>query len=180
MGKILPFADLRHKYGTIFRISLRNKLCVVKEVVRDQDSIFTNRDIPVVAIVATYGANDVVFSQLNPQWRAMRNVFAQEMMNIKILDLFYNVRNDHDEKPVEMGPLIFRTELKVMMNMLWGGKFIGEEGEGIASEFLVVAPKIVDLFGKPNIFDFFPLLAGLNIQGVKKQMNHNLCDEKCE
>ncbi|KAL7105702.1 hypothetical protein ACP275_07G060900 [Erythranthe tilingii] len=73
-------------------------LCAVKEVVRDQDSIFTHRDIP-VAIVATYGANN--------KWRAMRKVFAQEMMNIKGLDSFYNLSKDHDEKPVEIGPLIF-------------------------------------------------------------------------
>ncbi|KAL7150147.1 hypothetical protein ABFS83_05G090200 [Erythranthe nasuta] len=182
------FTELGHKYGPIFSLSLGNKLCVVinspslvKEVVRDQDSVFANRDIPAVAIVATYGANDVVFSELSSKWRAMRKIFAQEMMNAKSLDASYNLRRDQVRtavrqvhakigKPVEIGQLIFRTELKVMMNMLWGGKFEGEEGERIASEFLAVAPKLVDLFGKPNISDFFPLLAGLDIQGVKKQM----------
>ncbi|KAL9167324.1 hypothetical protein ABFS82_05G088900 [Erythranthe guttata] len=182
------FTELGHKYGPIISLYLGNKLCVVinspslvKEVVRDQDSVFANRDIPAVAIVATYGANDVVFSELSSMWRAMRKIFAQEMMNAKSLDASYNLRRDQVRtavrqvhakigKTVEIGPLIFRTELKVMMNMLWGGKFEGEEGERIASEFLAVAPKLVDLFGKPNISDFFPLLAGLDIQGVKKQM----------
>ncbi|XP_012856962.1 PREDICTED: cytochrome P450 71D7-like [Erythranthe guttata] len=95
------FIELGHKYGPIISISLGNKLCVVinspslvKEVVRDQDSVFANRDIPAVGIVATYGANDIVFSELNSKWRAMRKIFVQEMMNTKSLDASYNLRKD--------------------------------------------------------------------------------------
>ncbi|KAG8382380.1 hypothetical protein BUALT_Bualt05G0071400 [Buddleja alternifolia] len=62
------FTDLGHKYGPIYKLRLGNKLCVVisssslvKEVVRDKDVIFANRDGPIVAYVATYGGNDIAW-----------------------------------------------------------------------------------------------------------------------
>ncbi|XP_012833615.1 PREDICTED: flavonoid 3',5'-hydroxylase 1-like [Erythranthe guttata] len=46
---------------------------------------------------------------------------------------------------------------------------MGEGSEIFTTEFCGVLCKLIDLMGKPNISDFFPLLAGLDIQGVKKQ-----------
>ncbi|KAK6138673.1 hypothetical protein DH2020_027588 [Rehmannia glutinosa] len=184
------FKDLRHKYGPIFKLYLGNKLWVVisspslvKEVVRDQDAVFANRDSPVAALVGTYGANDIAWSPHNTQWRAMRKIFVQEMMSSTSLKESYSLRKDEVRKtirhvhikmgkPIEIGELSFRTELKVVMNMLWGGIIEGEEGNRIGAEFRVLISKIVDLFGKPNVSDFFPVLAGLDIQGVKKQMEN--------
>ncbi|KAL0409530.1 UNVERIFIED_CONTAM: cytochrome [Sesamum radiatum] len=54
--------------------------------------------------------------------------------------------------------------------MLWGGIVEGEEGRRVGDEFREVVIKLVDLIGKPNIADFFPILAWFDIQGVKKEM----------
>lgn len=183
------FSDLAHKYGPIFKLYLGNKLCIVisspslaKEVVRNQDAIFSNRDGPVAALVATYGGNDIAFSPPNSQWRAMKKLFVQEMMSSRCLEASYVFRKDEVRKairyvhgktgkPLEIGELSFRTQLNAIMNMLWGGTMEGEEGERIAAEFRVVLSKIVEVSGKPNVSDFYPVLAGLDIQGVKKEMD---------
>lgn len=190
LGKNLlhQFSDLGHKYGPIYKLYLGNKLCVVisspslvKEVVRDQDAVFAGRDITIAASVASYGGNDIAWSQHNSQWRVMRKVFVQEMQSNKSLEASYSLRRDEVRKaikhvyskigkPIEIGELSFRTELNVIMNMLWGGTTDGEEGVRIVAEFRVVVSKLIDLLGVPNISDFYPVLAGLDIQGVKKKM----------
>ncbi|KAK6161520.1 hypothetical protein DH2020_004901 [Rehmannia glutinosa] len=192
LGKNLlhQFTDLGHKYGPIYKLYLGNKLYVVisspslvKEVVRDHDAVFANRDSPVAALVGTYGANDIAWSPHNSQWRAMRKIFVQEMMNNRNLKESYSLRKDEVRKtirhvhtkvgmPIGIGELSFQTELNVIRNMLWGGIIEGEEGKRIGAEFRVLISKIVDLFGKPNISDFYPVLAGLDIQGLKKQMEN--------
>ncbi|KAK6161519.1 hypothetical protein DH2020_004900 [Rehmannia glutinosa] len=147
------FTYLGHKYGPIYKLYLGNKLYIVisspslvKEVVRDQDSVFANRDTPVAALVATYGGNDIAWSPQNSQWREMRKLFVQEMLSNKSLKESYSLRRDEVRKtikhahtnmgkPVEIGELSFRTELNVIMNMLWGGIIEGEEGKLIGAEF---------------------------------------------
>lgn len=183
------FTDLAHKYGPIFKLNLGNKLCVVitspslvKEVVRDKDTIFANRDVPIAAFVASYQGNDIGWSKLNPEWRAMRKLFAQEMMSSRSLQASYVLRKDEVRKAirqvinaaktgkaVEIGDLSFRTQLNVLMNMLWGGTMEGEEGDRITAGFCVLLSELTDLSGKPNVSDYYPLLAGLDLQGVKKQ-----------
>ncbi|KAL0310313.1 UNVERIFIED_CONTAM: cytochrome [Sesamum calycinum] len=182
------FGDLAHQYGPIYKLYLGNKLCVVinspslvKEVVRDQDSIFADRDANIAALTVTYGGNDIAFSPHNSRWRAMRKIFVREVLSSGSLHASYNLRKDEVRKairgvynnigkPVQVGELSFRTELNVIMNMLWGGIVEGEEGQKVGDEFREVVIKFVDLLGKPNIADFYPVLARFDIHGVKKEM----------
>ncbi|KAL0285460.1 UNVERIFIED_CONTAM: cytochrome [Sesamum angustifolium] len=182
------FGELADQYGPIYKLHLGNKLCVVinspslvKEVVRDQDSIFANRDSNIAALAATYDGTDIAFSPHNSQWRAMRKVFVREVLSNSSLQASYDLRKDEVRKairyvyndigkPVHFGELSFRTELNVIMNMMWGGVLEGEEARRVGEEFQEVVIKLVDLLGKPNAADFFPVLAWFDIQGVKKEM----------
>ncbi|KAL0285465.1 UNVERIFIED_CONTAM: cytochrome [Sesamum angustifolium] len=182
------FADLAQRYGPIYKLYLGNKLCVVinspslvKEVVRDQDSIFADRDANIAALAATYGGKDISFSPVNSEWRTMRKIFVREVLSNKSLQGSYNLRKQEVRKaisrvyndvgkPVHFSELSFRTELNVIMNLLWGGILEGEECERVGEEVREVVTKIVDLLGKPNVADFFPVLARFDIQGVKKEI----------
>ncbi|KAK4486396.1 hypothetical protein RD792_009070 [Penstemon davidsonii] len=85
---LVQFMGLAHNYGPIYKIRLGTKLWVVigspsltKEVVRDHDSVFANRDAPIAAQVATYGINDIAWSPNNHEWRKMRKIFVREMQS---------------------------------------------------------------------------------------------------
>ncbi|KAL0446079.1 UNVERIFIED_CONTAM: Flavonoid 3'-monooxygenase [Sesamum latifolium] len=182
------FGELADQYGPIYKLYLGNKLCVVinspslvKEVARDQDSIFADRDSNIAALAATYDGNDIAFSPHNSQWRAMRKMFVREVLSNNSLQASYDLRKDEVRKairdvynnigkPVHFGELSFRTELNVIMNMMWGGVVEGEESQRVGEEFQEVVIKLVDLLGKPNVADLFPVLAWFDIQGVKKEM----------
>ncbi|KAL0296155.1 UNVERIFIED_CONTAM: Flavonoid 3'-monooxygenase [Sesamum radiatum] len=175
LGKNLlhQFADLAQRYGPIYKLYLGNKLCVVinspslvKEVVRDQDSIFADRDANIAALAATYGGKDISFSPLNSEWRTMRKIFVREVLSNKSLQGSYNLRKEEVRKaisrvykdagkPVHFGELSFRTEINVIMNLLWGGTVEGEECERVGEEFREVVTKIVDLLESQILRTFF-------------------------
>ncbi|XP_051130110.1 geraniol 8-hydroxylase-like [Andrographis paniculata] len=181
------FSQLASKYGEIYMLRLGNKLCVVinspslvKEIVRDQDNVFSNRSTPVAAMIATYGAKDIAWSPNNSEWRAMRKVFVREMLSNKSLEVSYTLRKNEVRKAiqrvykngkaaVEISLLTFQTEMNVITSLLWGELLEGEDEEIYGKKFRAIIPKLIDLFGKPNISDFYPFLAGLDIQGIKRQ-----------
>ncbi|XP_073124549.1 labd-13Z-ene-9,15,16-triol synthase, chloroplastic-like [Henckelia pumila] len=182
------FTELAQKYGPVYKLWLGSKLSVVisspsliKEVVRDHDTVFANRDPPVAAMVATGGV-DIVWSPYGQYWRDMRKLFVREMLSNRNLEASYHLRKDEVRKvvkslcmkiktgsSVEISELIFVTELNVVFNMLWGGTMDKKIMDRIGSEFREAISKVVDLLGKPNVSDFFPVLAKLDVQGIEKE-----------
>ncbi|CAI9093807.1 OLC1v1029387C1 [Oldenlandia corymbosa var. corymbosa] len=182
------FAELAQKYGPIFKFRLGNKLCVVlsspslvKEITRDQDVVFANRDATVAAEVLTFGGYDIAWTAYGSYWRNMRKVFVREILSGSNLDACYDLRKDevikaieyvgmNVGKPVRIDELAFQTELNVILRMLWGGTHeANQKSEKAVADFRVVFAKIVNILGKPNISDFFPILRWFDIQGVAKE-----------
>lgn len=181
--------ELSQQYGPIYKFWLGGKLCVVlnspslaKEVVRDQDSIFANRDPPIAGLVATYGGLDIGFSPNGSYWRDMRKLFVREMLSNRNLEACYSLRRHEVRKtiknvhtnignPVDIGELAFVTEINVIMSMIFGSNFVEEmEKHKIdGTEFRELVIKYLQMLGKPNISDFFPTLARFDLQGIQKE-----------
>lgn len=182
------FAELAHLYGPIFKLWLGNKLCVVlsspslaKQVVRDQDIIFANRDPPVAAFAYTYGGLDIAWSPYGSYWRNLRKVFVREMLSNTSLEACYPLQRSEVRKaitnayskigtPMDIGQLSFQTVVNVTLSSLWGNTPEAHNDGKLGAEFREAASEITELLGKPNISDFFPTLAGFDIQGVERQM----------
>ena len=179
------FEELAGFYGPIYKVWLGQKLCVVisspslvKEVVRDQDTIFANRDPPIAARVASYGGADIAFSSYGPDWKKLRKIFAREMLSNANLDGSYTlrreevkntIRNVYDKMgtPIDLGVLAFVTGINTVMNMVWGDT-LREEGTNIGAEFKRIVAEMMVLIGKPNVSDFFPVLAMFDLQGIER------------
>ncbi|XP_009595838.1 labd-13Z-ene-9,15,16-triol synthase, chloroplastic-like [Nicotiana tabacum] len=183
--------ELSQKYGPIYKFWLGSKLCIVlnspslaKEVVRDQDSVFANRDPPIAGLAATYGGVDIGFSPYGSYWRDMRKLFVSEMLSNRNLEASYGlrthevrktIRNVHTKigNPIDIGELAFVTQMNVIMSMIFGSKFVEEKekhGKDGSAEFKEVVVKVFQVLGKPNISDFFPMLARFDLQGIQKEM----------
>ncbi|KAL8064420.1 hypothetical protein ABFX02_01G088700 [Erythranthe guttata] len=183
----IQLTDLARKYGPIYKLWLGTKLCVVisspsliKEVVRDHDAVFANHDPTVAGLVATGGV-DIVNSPYGPHWRNLRKVFVREMLSNKNLDdsgplrryeVRRAVRNLYGKigTNVDVGELIFITEVNVVLCLIWGGALEGENRDKIGARFREKVAKFVELLGKPNLSDFFPILAKFDFQGIEKEM----------
>ncbi|XP_042504273.1 geraniol 8-hydroxylase-like [Macadamia integrifolia] len=182
------FANLARTYGPIFKLHLGNKLGVIvsspslaKEVLKDQDTTFANRDPPIAARVATYGGIDIAWSPYGPQWRLLRKVCVREMLGNASLDAVYGHRRREIRQtisyiysksgcPVNVGEQMFLTVLNLITSMLWGGTVEGGKRDSLGAEFRRLVGEMTELLGKPNVSDFYPSLARFDIQGVERDM----------
>ncbi|TKY55377.1 Flavonoid 3'-monooxygenase [Spatholobus suberectus] len=183
------FAGLAQIHGPIFKLRLGSKLGIVltspamaREVLKDHDTVFANRDVPAAGRVATYGGFDIVWTPYGPEWRMLRKVCVLKMLSNATLDSVYDLRRKEVRKtvaylydrvgsPVNVGEQVFLTVLNVITNMMWGGAVEGAERERLGAEFREMVAEMTQLLGKPNVSDFFPGLARFDLQGVEKQMH---------
>ncbi|XP_047326720.1 flavonoid 3'-monooxygenase CYP75B137-like [Impatiens glandulifera] len=182
------FTALAKTYGPIFSLRLGNKIAVVistssvaQEVLKDQDIIFANRDVPIAGKVAFYGGSDILWSPYGPEWRMLRKISVQEMLTKSKVDSFYDIRQREVRKMinrlwvrrmslVNVGEEMFMTMLNSISTILWGecGNEMRERNLGI--EFRLFVEELTMLMGVPNISDFIPSLSYLDLQGIEKKM----------
>ncbi|GJV81734.1 cytochrome P450 76C1-like protein [Tanacetum coccineum] len=182
------FTNMANIYGPIFKFHLgTSKLYVVintpelaKAVVRDQDEAFSNRDQTVAASVISYGGQDLVVSKNNSHWRKLRKIFVHEVMSNKSLEACGFFRRDQVRKtimnvfsnidtPINISEIAFMTEANVITSMLFDST-LDHFGDSFVADLQLVSAKIVEIFGKPNLSDFFPSLAWFDLQGVQRDM----------
>lgn len=183
------FAGLARTYGPILKLQLGHKLGIIvsspnlaREVLKDHDITFANRDVPDVARIAAYGGSDIAWSPYGPEWRMLRKVCVLKMLSNSTLDSVYELRRREVRNiisyiygkpgsPINVGEQTFLTILNVVTSMLWGGTVPGEERGRLGAEFRRVVADMTELLGAPNISDFFPALARFDLQGLVKKMS---------
>ncbi|KAL6182011.1 hypothetical protein ACLB2K_043434 [Fragaria x ananassa] len=181
------FAGLAQTYGPIYKLRLGTKLGIVitspslaREILKDHDVTFANRDVPAVGRAITYGGSDIVWTPYGPEWRMLRKVCVLKMLSNTTLDSVHERRRRQVRatvgfiysrvgSPVDVGEQMFLNVLNVITNMLWGGTVQGEAAM-LGAEFRQVVTEMTALLGKPNVSDFYPSLARFDLQGVAKQM----------
>ncbi|PWA38315.1 cytochrome P450 [Artemisia annua] len=183
------FTNLAHTYGPIFKIYLGSKLHIVintpelvKVVVRDQDEIFSNRDLTVAASAYSYEGRDLVLSNNNSNWRNLRKMFVHELLSKKNLEACssfrrYEVRKTINKIFSKIGTKIniyeisFSTEANVIASMVWENTYVkGTHDSDFGAELQMVSAKVNEIFGQLNLSDFFPSLAWFDLNGIKREM----------
>ncbi|XP_010276892.1 PREDICTED: flavonoid 3'-monooxygenase-like [Nelumbo nucifera] len=182
------FAELARTYGPITKLQLGKKLGIVitspslaKEVLKDHDTTFANRDVPAAGRAATYGGLDIVWTPYGPEWRLLRKVCVREMLGTATLDAVYGLRQREVRRTVEylysrtgsqvnIGEQMFLTVLNLITSMLWGDTIKGEERSRLGAEFRQAIGEMTALLGMPNVSEFFPILARFDLQGVERKM----------
>eukprot|EP00262_Sarcandra_glabra_P012585 TRINITY_DN3276_c0_g1_i1.p1 TRINITY_DN3276_c0_g1~~TRINITY_DN3276_c0_g1_i1.p1 ORF type:complete len:540 (+),score=47.07 TRINITY_DN3276_c0_g1_i1:70-1689(+) len=197
----LPFLDpqlhfqlveLSRKYGPVIKLRLGRKTWVVasspstaKEILKDHDVIFANRTLATIAPTISYGVKDIIFSPYGPTWRMLRKICAMKMMGKASLDALCELRrcevqrtisyiNTKAETSVNIGDQMFMTMLNLILNMLWGGMLKGEERSSVGAKFRKAVSELSEIFSKPNISDFFPILARFDLQGVERRTKEQM------
>ncbi|KAJ4847201.1 hypothetical protein Tsubulata_049635, partial [Turnera subulata] len=183
------FLNLARTYGPIYKLSLGQKLCIVissptlaKEVVQEQDIIFANRSPTIAASTFSFGKKDIACAAYGPEWRMLRRIFAHEMLSNANLDSLYPLRREEVMKSVRelygkigqrvnIREVAFCTVTNVISSMTWGGTLGAVNGEtDLVGLFRALVPQLTDLLQRPNVSDFFPVLARFDIQGVERKM----------
>ncbi|GMP73932.1 hypothetical protein CsSME_00031513 [Camellia sinensis var. sinensis] len=173
--------NLAKTYGPILTLWLGQKLTIVvsspaiaREMLKDHDTTFANRDVSVAAKQSAYGGGDVAWSHYGSEWRMLRKLAVRGMLSNTRLDSVYSLRSREIRRtigyifrnrvgfPVNISDQMFLIMFNVVTNMLWGCSIEGEDRVSIDG--------MIQLLGKPNISDFYPGLARFDLQGIEKKM----------
>lgn len=175
-------------YGPIFKFWMGTKLCVVisspqliGQVVREQDTVFANRDVSIAALILTHGGNDIAFASYGPKWKKLRKIFANEMSSNTVLNNLYGLRREEVRKsvrylydrintPIDIGSLVCQTAINSIMNMTIGASLKGVDAPIDSCQIKKVIEDLVMLLGKPNISDVLPMLKSFDIQGIARDI----------
>ncbi|KAF5954393.1 hypothetical protein HYC85_007249 [Camellia sinensis] len=184
---ILPFLDpelhscfesLSRTYGPIMRLPMGTKVGIVvsspfaaREMLRDHDITFANRDVPELASAAVAkGDSDIVFSPHGPEWQMLRKVCVREVLGSATLDSVYYLRRREIRNTGRVSNS--RGSVNVSDCFKCNNKHVvgGQERASIGADIQVVVVDSMELLAKPNLSDFFPGLAQFDLQGLKKQL----------
>ncbi|XP_068651240.1 7-ethoxycoumarin O-deethylase-like [Aristolochia californica] len=173
------FAALARTYGPIMTLQLGRKLCIIvtspslaKEVLKDQDATFANRDVLAAARALPNGLHGMGWAPYGLQWRMLRKITMSNMLNQSGIESFHGLRREEVRlmlvrvyeavnSRVNFGELVFVPLFNVLTGMLWGGS--------LKEEILNVVGDVSEMFGRADVSDVFPVLARLGIQGVVRK-----------
>nr|ALG05121.1 cytochrome P450 [Sinopodophyllum hexandrum] len=186
------FAKLAEKYGPVIKVRLGSKLCIVfsspavaKEVLKDYDATFADRDQSAMGLALSYGGVDLGVAPYGDHWRMLRKLCVKELINHTRLTALYDLRRREARRminriytkigsPLSLNEEILLTTFNFITNMMWGGTLEKEEMSRLTTEFRLVVHEMIDLMGKPNISDYFPALAPFDLQGLEPKMKKNV------
>lgn len=182
-------AKLSKTYGPLMALRLGSVTTVVvssvsmaKEVLLKNDLAFSGR-FPVDAASALGHVEvSVIWMPVTPLWRSLRKICNSHVFSISRLDASEDLRSRKVEdllsfvekcskegKTIDIGEVAFVTSLNLLSNTFFSIDF-AQLGSDRSQEYKNIIWKIVTEFGKPNFADYFPVLKGLDLQGIR----HNL------
>ncbi|CAL1391920.1 unnamed protein product [Linum trigynum] len=186
-GRKIPihrqFNDLAAQYGPIFKIWVGGQLHVVisspalaKQVLRDDESNFSGRDLPLAIRACTYGGLDLAGLPMGRDWNFMKKVVLREVLSNPSLDRCYELRRSvvvkalrevRSGQPVGVLELAHKMVANATMAMTWGGSDHGDVVDKDKTRRL--GDEMMTLMEQPNVSDAFPLLARFDLQGIGRK-----------
>ncbi|KAG4149984.1 hypothetical protein ERO13_D05G367200v2 [Gossypium hirsutum] len=160
--------------GSVLAIVI-NSPSLAKEVLKVQDAIFANHDVPAATVVGTFGGINILWRPNGSRCNQLRKLVVCEIMSKQSLDACYVLRQREVRRMVKeihgkvgssvnIYEQLSATALRVMMSTLWG-----DDPSQDLIEFRKRLDEIVITFGAPNVSDFFPILAPFDLQGIESK-----------
>ncbi|TYH51130.1 hypothetical protein ES332_D10G253200v1 [Gossypium tomentosum] len=168
LGK-LPHRSLRHlsrKYGSLLLLQLGynptvvvSSADIVREIVKNHDSVFSDRPRTTAIDILFYGAGDMAFAPNNKFWKQVRKISVVELFSHQSLHSFQFVRDEQVELLInKIRSACLKGESINMTDMLM---FVSKE-DG-CTKFGELAKRLSILFTSSCIGDMFPYLRWVDV-----------------
>ncbi|KAL0896347.1 hypothetical protein Bca101_080308 [Brassica carinata] len=190
------FADLSRTYGPIMHLKFGRLNTVIvstpeaaKEVLKTHDQTLSGRSPPNSILSINHHNVSVAWTHpSSPHWRRLRRLSVTQLFSpqrveatkalrvkkVQELVSFVNERSESEEA-VDIASASFTTVLNIISNILFSVD-LGSYGSGKSNEFQDSVLGDTEAAGRPDLANFFPFLAFLDLQGNSKQMK--LCTER--
>ncbi|KAF8377608.1 hypothetical protein HHK36_030990 [Tetracentron sinense] len=161
-----------------------------EECFTKNDIVFANRPRLLAGKHLGYNFTSLAWAPYGDHWRNLRRITALEIFSSNRLQMFSGIRSDEVRsmiqrlvrgcssdggfKMVEMKSVFFELTLNIMMRMIAGKRYYGEnvgesESEG-ARKFREIVTETFHLGGATNIGDFLPVLKWVGFKGMEKPL----------
>ncbi|KAK4393422.1 cytochrome [Sesamum angolense] len=185
------FSRFSQTHGPIFSLKLGVRRVVVvsspnlvEECFTINDVIFSNRPRVLVDKYIGYDHTTAAGAPYGHQWRGLRRLGAQEVLSVTRLNSFSRVRQDemrrmmrnliggNESGKLELRPKVFELIFNIIMRMLVGKRYYGEEKENknLGEQFREMVSEVFEHAQSSNPEDFLPFLLWIDYRGFKKKM----------
>ncbi|XP_023759799.1 cytochrome P450 76T24 [Lactuca sativa] len=198
IGSLLKLSDKPHRslatlssrYGPLMSLKLGSRTTIVvsspdvaKEFFHTHDISFSGRSIPDVARIVDHDQYSLAWLPTGDQWRRLRRITREYFFSVQRLDGSALLREekvqellDHVDrcctngKAINIGAVVFTTTLNVLSKYMFSVDF--SQYDTVSSqEFKEAVMSLLEIAGKPNLADFFPILKPLDPQGLVRRGN---------
>ncbi|XP_057774983.1 cytochrome P450 71AU50-like [Salvia miltiorrhiza] len=183
------FRRLAEEHGEIMHMRLGSLPIVVVSspataelVLKTHDAVLSDRPHYLSTTRLTYGHRDVIFAPCGPYWRNMRKLCTLELLSGLRIDEFQPMRRaeimravDGLRRAAEEGEVVDVSArvsgLVGDMNclMVFGRKFVDRDLDQELG-FKDVIEETTRVAAQPNLGDYFPLVAPLDLQGLNRRV----------
>ncbi|KAK8964040.1 Geraniol 8-hydroxylase [Platanthera guangdongensis] len=179
-------ARLARIHGPVMSLKLGSIHAVVisspssaREALKSKDIPFSDRHVP--DTVRAHGHNEVSLAWTSPNksWRYLRTLLKTHLFSSPALDASQSLRRrkvqelvtyikELDGEAVKIGQAAFCTVLNLISSTFLSINVVDFKSES-AQEFKELICGIMEEAGRPNVSDFFPLLAPMDLQGRRRR-----------
>uniref|UniRef100_A0A2C9VXF0 Cytochrome P450 n=1 Tax=Manihot esculenta TaxID=3983 RepID=A0A2C9VXF0_MANES len=163
------------------RVLLVSSPSAVEECFTKNDIALANRPRLLAGKHLGYNFTSLAWAPYGDLWRNLRKLSSLEILSSYRLQLLSSIRSDevkillhrlfrNKDEMVDLKSAFFELMLNVMMRMIAGKRYYGENVEEVeaATRFREIVRETIQMTGTSNIGDFLPLLA--KIGGTEKKL----------
>ncbi|CAH9100600.1 unnamed protein product [Cuscuta epithymum] len=152
----------------------------VEECLSRNDVVFANRPRFLAGKHIGYNHTSLVWASYGDHWRNLRKIAATEILSNNRLQTLHEIRADEvksmirkldssskEDSPVDMKTVFFELMLNLMMRMIAGKRYYGDDKEvdvKEAARFREIVREVFLLSGATNIGDYVPSLSRLSVK----------------
>ncbi|KAI3451972.1 hypothetical protein Pfo_008637 [Paulownia fortunei] len=178
--------------GPIFSLKLGVRRCVVvsspnlvEECFTKNDIVFANRPRRLIDKYIGYEHSVILAAPYGERWRSLRRITTQELISTARLNAFLHIRQDEINRlllslhkiscqgfsKVEISPKLSELTFNVMMRMIAGKRYFGEDKESEEGQkFRKLINQVFEFAQASNPQDFLPFLQWIDYGGFTKKM----------
>uniref|UniRef100_A0A0D9XHU9 Cytochrome P450 n=1 Tax=Leersia perrieri TaxID=77586 RepID=A0A0D9XHU9_9ORYZ len=179
-------ATLAKTYGPLMSLRLGAVTTVVvsspavaREFMQRHDAVFATRSTP--DALRDHARNSVTWLPLGPTWRDLRKVMTTELFAPHRLDALRQLRQEkvaelvehvarlaREGEAVDVRRVASTTSLNLLSRTIFSRDLTSLDDRGTSKEFEQLMADILEAIGRPNLSDFYPALAAVDLQGWRR------------
>ncbi|KAM7490757.1 hypothetical protein LguiA_033678 [Lonicera macranthoides] len=167
---------------------------MAREVLQKNDEVFSGQKVPDSMALSDHMPNAVAWISTGELWRTIRCVLSIFLTSQQKLDSLRDLRQTMVQEMVQhvkvvgergecvdIGKLAFTTAFNQMSNTCFSVNVVGYVAEDFFKGFYRAVKTIMEIDAKFNIGDYFPLIKGLDLQGIRRKSKeaYGFLDELC-